>query len=232
MVLAAGGLVVLAVLDLIYLRQPIAGLAPAWPLAVVGLAAWRWRAAPVAERVLAVTAGLFTGGVLATQYSEGGGLDWGGRFFACLAVPLAVLVVGTFDRLRAAQVGSGRPVGRPVLVAAVVLGLLLPAGAAAMTTESLRDDHAGIADRVVATEATAVVSLVPAINRLSWRTVPEVRWVTAVDADDARVVLDDLARLGERRVLIIAEGTTDFDASGWRSTPAGPGLVVLDRIGA
>jgi hypothetical protein len=231
MMLAAGGLMVLAVHNVIYLRLPIAGLAPAWPLAVVGLAAWRWTAAPAAERVMAVAAGLFSLAVLATQYAAGGGLDWGGRFFACLAVPLAVLAVGAFDRLSAARVGSGRPVRRPVLIAAVVLGLVLPAGAAVVTTESLRHTHAGIADRVVATDATAVVSLVPAINRLSWRTAPEIRWVTAVDAEDVRVVLDDLARLGERRVLVLGEGITDFDAPGWRSTPAGPGLVVLDRIG-
>jgi len=229
--LVFGGLAVLAVQNVVYLRQPIAGLAPAWPLAVVGLAAWRWKAAPVTERVVAVAAGLYSLGVLATQYSVGGGLDWGGRFFAPVAVPLAVLAIGALDRCRASFVAAGRLPGRPVLAAVVVLGLALPAAAAVLTTESLRNDHAGIVARVEATDATTVVSMVPPINRLAWPTVPDVRWVTAVDVKDVGVVLDDLARLGERRVLVIGEGLTDLDEPGWRSTPAGPGLVVLDRIG-
>jgi len=233
--LGLAGLAVLAVRYVCFARQPSAGLAPMWPLALIGLILWRWGSAEPWERVLAVATGLFAAAILATQYPEGGGLEIGGRFFAPVAIPVAVLAVAGLDRFWRA-----RPAAVPARMSSpgwalpavvVVAGLLVPAGAAAVATESLRSRHAGIVASVADMHADTVITLEPSLGRIAWRTVPETDWVTATDVEDAQGIAGELSRLGDRRVAVFGEGLDGFEADGWRATEVRPWLVVLDRTG-
>jgi hypothetical protein len=237
------GLAVLALRYLFFAGQPSAGVAPMWPLALIGLILWRWASAAPWERVLAVATGLFAAAILATQYPEGGGLEIGGRFFAPVAIPVAVLAVAGLDRFWRTRPAEERPTARPMIVARlsslgwpvpalmVVLGLLVPAGGAAVATESSRSRHAGIVASVADMHAETVITLEPALGRIAWRTTPETDWVIADDVQEAKGITGDLSRLGDRRVAVFGDGLAGFEVTGWRTTEVTPYLIVLDRTG-
>jgi hypothetical protein len=105
MILLTGGVGVAGYLGWLVFGTPqaIPGLLIAWPVVGAALVCWPDRAAaadaearpePVA-RLLVVTAALFAGGVVATEYSIGGGVEWGGRFFAA-GIPLAAPILAWF----------------------------------------------------------------------------------------------------------------------------------------
>ncbi len=92
-------------------HDSVTGLLAAWPLAVLGLLLFRWRGAGPVAWLLGGTVALFGLATLATQYPEGGGLEWGGRYLSPALVPLAVLAAAGLARAVAA---GARPVaGRP-----------------------------------------------------------------------------------------------------------------------
>ncbi|WP_390506333.1 hypothetical protein, partial [Staphylococcus pseudintermedius] len=81
---------------------------------------------------------LFAGAIVATQYADGGAVQWGGRFFAPITVPLAILVVVGLDRLLGALAdgaadgpeergASQMRISRGLVGALVVLPLVLGA---------------------------------------------------------------------------------------------------------
>jgi hypothetical protein len=111
----------------------------------------------------------------------------------------------------------------------VLLGLLVPAGSAAVATESIRSRHAGIVASVADMNAETVITLEPALGRIAWRTVPGTDWVTADDVEEAKGIAGDLAALGDRRVAIFGDGLAGFEVPGWRTTEVEPWLIVLDR---
>ncbi len=90
----------------------VPGLLCAFPLLVAGLAAWRRSLFRNDDIVLlAGTVALFAAAVLATEYPQGGGAEWGARYLA-LAVPLAVpLVLEPLRRLRRRLPEANRRVG-------------------------------------------------------------------------------------------------------------------------
>lgn len=73
--------------------QEIQGLFVAWPAFAAALVCLSPEAVrPQRLRVAAVVVVVATGGILATEYADGGSLQWGGRYLAIL-IPLAVPVV-------------------------------------------------------------------------------------------------------------------------------------------
>ena len=201
--------------------EPIGGLLPAWPLLVAGLAgagAWLWRGP---GRVLSRVSALVIVAVLLTQYPEGGGLEWGGRFLAALWVPLAALAAAGV----AARWDGWHPGLRTVASrGAVTLGAA-SAIVCLVAVASLRADHEEVVAGIEATASPVAVSTIPSVPRLAWRTHGEVAWLLAEPHE-----LDDLtARLaagGVAEVTIVAfEEPTGAGFS--EVTPAGDAVWVL-----
>ena len=122
LLVAAAGLLYL-LRGLIDPRQLIPGLVPAFPLGVFALIALRrrWRQSETTV-VLTVASTIGLTAVVLTQYSGGGGLEWGGRYFAftlpllCPLVALSLAEVSPrLGTLRRAATGG-------LVVSVVVLG--------------------------------------------------------------------------------------------------------------
>ena len=129
-------------------------------------------AAPGLGLVLAIAAG-FLAAVVLTQYPEGGGLEWGGRFLSPIVVPLAVLAVAGF-RLRLA--GIPRPDLR-LAIACLGVVALATAGLGIFAIAEGRSDN----DRVIAAfsrhPAPVMVTTVPEVGLLAWRTHAQLTWM-------------------------------------------------------
>ncbi|WP_426573134.1 hypothetical protein [Aquihabitans sp. McL0605] len=186
---------------------PVTGLLTVWPAALTGVgAAWAllWRRLSI-ELTMVV---LFAGAIVATQYPDGGALQWGGRFFAPITVPVAVVAVAGLARLldAAGEHGSeGRRTARLVVVALVVLPLLL----GVIGVRSSRSASSTMFSEI--DQAVDGVAVTPAgqLPRMMWNH-PE-RWLV-VDADDhgedLAAVLGSLARGGATdRVSLVLTST-------------------------
>jgi hypothetical protein len=186
----AGLLLVLAAVAgaVLFAVQDRPALVPGLLAAVPGLGAaailWRpgaWEGAR--WKPLAATSALSGLAILATQYPEGGSVEWGGRYFAVLlplVVPLALAV------LHHAQ--SWVPMGRAVLVMLAVQAFAISAGSVRVLAEGSRDADRVLAEityrGVPATVAGSPGDLRPVIitgdfgpPRLDWRRYEERRWL-------------------------------------------------------
>lgn len=156
--------------------EAITGLLPAWPLAVVGLAAVGW---DVGRRfsVEVLCSGFFAAGVLATSYPDGGSIQWGGRFLTPLTVPLGVVAAAGVHRLWRA----GRSLMTPVAIVALALVPLAHGVFVVATTKA----HSRKVFDVIATER-AGLSLTTSreLPRMMWD-YPDVPWLL-VEVDDGR----------------------------------------------
>ena len=176
--------------------------------------------------------------ILATQYSIGGGVEWGGRYFAVLLpVVVAVVVSGSLGAIRRyLPPGPWRSaVVASATVATVVLAMI------ALTT--LRQGHqwAGQLSRGVAA-AAATAGVAPTVERpvvlTSNRLLPQLlyddvdryAWVAA-DATDLPGFADQLARAGvDTAVLVVPTGSdlpVSLSAAGW-TVRAGDVAAVYD----
>jgi len=153
---------------------PTSGLFAACPLLLLGVALVRWRGAGSTTHMLGAAAALYAAAVVATEYPIGGGLEWGGRFFAPLFAPLAVLaVVGLHRRLP-----TDREPRR--LVSALLAGVVaVGAVASLLTTAHLRNDHVQTTAAVLRHPAAITVTTVPALPNVSWSADDEITWMWA-----------------------------------------------------
>ena len=214
---AAAGLVVLRLA--VAPDDPVPGLVAAWPVALVGLL-WLRRLSPD-QAVVACIAGLFATSILLTQYPEGGGLEWGGRFFAPLLTSVAAL----------ASVGLGwlrRAAFTPVVVLAL-LPLLL--GFNAVRDGRVYGDR--VVDDVVAWSTEIVVTDADALPLFAWRHDAAHQWLL-VPADERPEALEALHRRGvtELTLVVAADGAADTGRYGevsdvTTSAIAGAGLRML-----
>jgi len=232
-VAAAAVLVVRAVAEP---ARAVPGLLPAFPLVWIGLVgggvgalASRW-----AKRIAAVVL-LAAGGILATQYREGGSSEWGGRYFAILlplATPLAVSGLA-----RAAE----RLDRRTALVAAgsVVVGSLALASVAVRDLSSSHDTASAFNDAVERAAATledpVIVSVIPAAPRFAWDTFDSQRWLL-VDPTRDRTFVSDLQAAGVDRFVLVAYGPDEWmaEVGGLRrvaGAPGGPAATVVEIVG-
>ena len=117
---AAGGAAALfPIRTLLEPTSPVAGLLPAFPLLWAGL--WLMGRAEIRspEARWALGAGvIFAAGVAASVYSDGGGLQWGGRYFGVGLPVVLPLVVAAIGRHGAAVSGRARQILAVCLVAA------------------------------------------------------------------------------------------------------------------
>ncbi|MDQ4132021.1 MAG: hypothetical protein M3179_02190 [Actinomycetota bacterium] len=207
-----------AVLYLVRLRlEPtglITGLFAAWPLVLLGLAVFPWRRAEpkAVTTFLGITGALFAVAVIATQYAEGGGAEWGGRFWSPLFVLLAVLATAGFDqRLRPA----GAPDRRRVVTALAILGVTT-AAVGLLSVGRLRMDQSRMVEAVARHPAPVTVSTFAGLPRMAWTTHERLSWLYA-DEGDLPGLLEALDRHGIREVSVVASGRAeDFDPGPYR----------------
>jgi hypothetical protein len=151
-----------------------------------------------ATAVLLGSTGAFTLAVLATQYSNSGGLQWGGRYLSMAYVPIAVAAAVT-----------GLEVFRKHR-AALLLLLVAPTGCGMAASLHLhRDNHIVVA---AATErpADAVITDHLALTRIAWPALPTAFYRSGPDRLD--LLLGDLAQAGVTTVNI--HGLTEVDVDG------------------
>ena len=196
------------------------GLLGAWPVVVI-VALDGWSDRTDGERRLFGIIGLATLGVLATQYDNGGGLNWGARFLAPALPLLAVLVAATLQRARSAS-PRGRTFSLAVVGLAAVTTVASLVGDATLRT---RTDDA--IDRVAAgADSGVVVTASIALPRLAWRTYPEVDYVV-VPPGDGDTIRAALEQTGIDQVTVFQLPDEDFAAiSGRPGTDNEPGAVV------
>lgn len=215
----------------------IPGIAIAFPALWFGLGQLRGAdlGAPLVQ-VLLATSLLFALAVVATQYRQGGGLEWGARYLA-IAVPLAVPVAAlgfasAFDRLEPER---ARVIGGSVLVVTAVLGVA-SARSRAETDRASRQVESAI---VALAEPSSlgpldddrrpiVVSTEFAVPQALWHIYADHRWVRLRDDEplptgpDPRVAR--LVDLGVDRFTLVTR-----DAGGARAL-LGDGVVVSEDL--
>jgi hypothetical protein len=199
------------------------GLLGAWPIVLLGLIARHWEERSEAERSLLLGAGLFSAAVLATQYADGGSLQWGGRFFSPIVV---VLVAGTaaavLDLVRAGARHAPVVVGALALASAVL---------SITSTDQLRRDNA--------TSLAAIHDLHPAVVLTSntfgalidWHAYPGTAWVSLAEDDrDASAAADLLRRAGVHDLVAADIPVEALDVPGlhYREIAIGIYAVELD----
>ena len=178
--------------------DPVTGLFTAWPLAALGLLLFRWRGAGPVAQVLGGTSLLCAAAVLATQYSEGGGVEWGGRFLSPLLVPLAVLAVAGLVRALDAVPGPAR---RPATALLVAVGLVSATFAVA-SVGNLRNRQDNMVAAISRHPATVTVTTRPSLPRLAWRSDAQVTWMLTDEAG-LSALLDGLRRAGVADVAVL-----------------------------
>lgn len=126
--------------------QPATGLIGAWPILLLG-AIRPWRAIGFAERMTLGIVVLGTVGVAMTQYSEGGGLNWGGRFLAPTIPLLAATVASSIHSVGSRRLNESRLVPATAVVAVTtMLAMLLFDAGVRLNTHALSerlDRHEG-----------------------------------------------------------------------------------------
>jgi hypothetical protein len=203
--LAVGAVASCSLVAVQWIRFPAetpSGLFAAWPLALVGLAVVPWRTAVPAAgapvvRLLAGSAGLFAVAVVATEYEAGGGLQYGGRFYLPLVVPLAVLaVVGVDHAVRHAASD------RAAATALLVIPSLLVALAGVSAVGAVRSDHRSITAAVARHPAPVTVTTIHPLPRVAWSVDDRVTWMLTEDHGLA-AQLTELRERGIREVAVV-----------------------------
>jgi hypothetical protein len=160
---------------------------------------------------LTAAVGLFALAVLITQYSGGGGREWGWRYFSValpVVIPLALLVIveagtrlGARDRV---------VVGRLLAVVCVAVSLL-----AVLAQRETRAENRQIVDGIRATYAATpaadggkpvvVTTQWGTIDRFNWDQVDETRWlvVSPDNRSQVGVFFDRIARLGVGQLTFV-----------------------------
>lgn len=201
----------------------VPGLLVAFPIGFAGLLLIdraTLRTGPA--RILFGTFALFTLAVLATQYTNGGTAEWGGRYFAVglpLLVPVAMLALKRHAPA-APRAAAAALIGCTAIM--TVMGVASVRATHRFTDQLMTAvDHAG-GEVQVATNG--------AIPRLAWATFDRQRWLL-VRPDDLAAVLTDLRAEGVRRVTfvthdveheqsklgadVLVTGTTPTPGNGW-----------------
>lgn len=203
----AGAGVLVLVLLLAMAMAPtevVSGIVPAWPLAVVGIGAAGWtvlRRLPV--ELVWVT--LYVGAILATQYVDGGAVQWGGRFYAPLIVPVAVLAAGGIVALRRTAVA---PAAAGILAAL----LLVPTFAGVTAVRSANSSSHEVFEQVHADMRPGEVAVTAHqhLPRMMWR-YTDLRWLVAADhgSDMAHLLRSLGSAKGPHAVALVVRGRDD-----------------------
>ncbi len=187
-------------------HDPVTGLVAAWPLAILGLLLVRRRGSGSIAGLLGLTTALFAAAVVATQYAEGGGLEWGGRFLSPVLVPIAVLA--TTGLARALDAIPGEDDRRYATALLAALGVVTATFALA-TAGSLRAREDAIVAALERHPANVTVTTRPAYPRIAWRADDRLTWMLT---DDARLltVLEHLRLAGVDVNVVVAQDSPVF----------------------
>ncbi len=210
------------------------GLAIAFPagwflLWASGRRALREASAPL----LALTSAAAVGGVLLTEYAIGGGVEWGGRYFAVI-IPVAVPVI-TFAAVPVIR-RHGADLARLVVVSLAVVSL----ASSWVALGALRSSHqhtAAVLDAIAREaqrsgtsggfDAPVVISSNRLLPQLDSRDFSRYVWVVP-SQDELRRYADRLAERGVRRAVLVSDDQK-ADLSqlpGWRVQQSVPGLAL------
>jgi len=210
----------------------VPGLVPAtaW-LGAGAIVLGRRSLAPGLPRLLAVTTVLAALGILAIQYSYGGGVEWGGRFYAILIPGAGALIAGAWPHERRVESLA------LVVALAVVAAITSVGGVLYVRQEHGRTD--GLERDILAAAAVAapgrpgdpdarpvVLSNHRLWPQLVWRSFDGLRWVT-VEQPDTACALVDLRRAGFQRIVVtekpLAPLVRQAADLGWQEDAASPG---------
>jgi hypothetical protein len=196
--------------------EPVAGLLTAWPAVALGVLA------VVSDRralALAGGVGAFVAAVLATQYDDGGGLQWGGRYLASAVVPLGALtgaaVARHLDGLERRAVGA-------LLAVTAVSGLVV--------TDEVRQGNAAAVEALEAVGRPAGLVRGRQLARLDWRAWPERCWLA--DGSDVAGAVDALARARALPAAYLGLDPDDLEAVGAVVDRRQPGIGSVTIPGA
>lgn len=246
---------VAAVTSLLYLVMApglVTGLVAAVPLVFGGLLLLSRSDVRIpAVSACLVVSGLTVVAVVATSYSQGGGAEWGGRYFHLLLPLLVPAAVVGLARGRSQLAGRGRTVA----VVAVAVLAVMPTVLALRVVARLHDGVDNTIEVVLAAVARAdagtedlpggpagdggtpvVVSTTPTFGRFAWNRIDGMRLLTVTDPEQLDEALAGVAATDVRRVLVL---THDDDApqgsvvGDWRIVDVDPldgwELTTLER---
>jgi hypothetical protein len=162
-------------------------------------------AGPLGPLVIGLTTGLFAAAVIATQYSGGGGAEWGGRFFSPVLAPLAVLA--TAGLVRALGVVPRPDRRRVVAVLAVVATTTAVVGLLAVGNRRLAQDR--MAQAIAGHPMPVTVTTFSGLARMAWVTDGEVTWMYT-DKTGLAGLLEHLDRQGVRQVGLVTAAGDDL----------------------
>ncbi len=188
---AAGSAAAVAARLLLAPLDPIPGLLIACPILWVG--GWALLTGQRRGEIRPFHVGLvavFVAAVLATQYEGGGGLEWGGRYFA-LALPIAIPI---------ALVGL-RALPRAFVVSVAVASLAL----ASLGVAELRDTHRAtehLLSSIRVPRGAVAITTASLLPRLDWKAFDDRRWLL-VPPGRVEAVLKQLPSAGVRRAVIV-----------------------------
>ena len=190
----------------VFPTEMASGLVAAWPVIAFVLAR-RWRDLEAGDKRLLAIGGLAALGIALTQYDQGGGLNWGGRFLSASVPMLAVVAAGGFSSvLRRDQL--------PLRSVAVSFALLVMASLAGSLVfdAGIRTRHDRIIERVAGVTVPVVTASEP-LPRIVWRTFPNVEWLLMPRSSDGstepEVLLDLLNRADIDSVVLYGISKTD-----------------------
>jgi hypothetical protein len=146
----------------------------------------------------AVTAGLIVGAVIATQYAIGGGVEWGGRYFAIVLPLVAPMIVVTLRRF------DSRLLNGALAASMVALGVF-GVGTLRHTRSATSVVVAGVRSAANDLDGPPVVlSTSRLLPQLDWRGFDTIRWVTPMP-DDLSAAGRQLAAADIRQVVLVAD---------------------------
>ncbi len=224
---AAAGLVVLRAL---VAESDGAGLLIAMPLLAVGIGAWSWSSADLAERALGGFVLLDVGLVFATQYPEGGGAEWGGRYLFFALVPWTVVTLAAMRRSMVHPPREAREPPRTHATRFAVLGLAVAVVVPTMTGLVVTGRGARVDDeqarRTADAEGDTVILLNRFVGRWGWRDLPEADRLYA-EPGDAGDLLERLRPNATGPITVLGTGAEEVRADGYRREEVRPNEVVF-----
>ena len=209
--------------------EAVPGLLVACPVLVVGLALLTGQQLrEPASFVLAASSAVFVAAVLATQYANGGGGGWGGRYFGVVLPVLVPLVLAAITRRISSIPGAAlRRLGAGLLLAHLVLGVhaVVSLRLSHEWTDQLVDHVVAFAGDDVPGDGDArpvVLTTSAPLARLAWQHVGDGRWLTVDPGDVARYG----GRLREAGLTTITLASADPQAD---LAALGPGWTAQGR---
>jgi hypothetical protein len=202
---AVGAVLLLVLRMSAHPHEAVTGLLPAWPLAVLGLLLLLGRGAGPLIRFLGITVALYVAAILATQYPEGGGLEWGGRFLSPIVVPLAVLAAAGLVRVLDAV---PRPDRRQATALVAVMGLAW-AGFGLVTAGALRAREDAIVAALARHPGQVVLTTRPAYPRIAWRADDHLAWMLT-DTQGLPGLVADLRDKGVTGLVLVVPIADDL----------------------